>query len=420
MPNPLSRRQLIKLISLGTPFLAGCGLARIDPMHVLIRSDRFDSLDDEAQVLKRGGLYWSEDGRIRVLLVQGDAYERGYQHGKLLRAEVQENLGYMHKQMLKKFKSEELFDEAYERMRPFIPDESLQEMHGLAHGSRLPLRTIHHIHALPEISEWGGKKRLKGLVKEMMDGTLGTSCSNLSANFSATSDGRQYVVRILDWGLHRISRLHEFPLLCVHRPDRGHAFVNVGWIGFVGAVSGMNDQGITLGEMGYGDPEGETLRGKPMPFLLREVLQSAANLADVRSLISGSAGTASFVYLMSDGKSGEAELYVRDRSRFQVYKPGDLVEDGSEIVPPIKDTVYGGHYNEKMTELLSAEHGRLSPESLMREIIPQIAMKSNFQNVIYDPKALRLWVSNAKNAESRAAEQSYTAFNLAEFLKTHA
>ena len=48
----------------------------------------------------------------------------------------------------------------------------------------------------------------------------------------------------------------------------------------------MNDQGITLGEMGYGDPEGETLRGEPMPFLLRDVLAKASNIDQVKSILS--------------------------------------------------------------------------------------------------------------------------------------
>ena len=44
-------------------------------------------------------------------------------------------------------------------------------------------------------------------------------------------------------------------------PDSGYAYANIGWVGFLGAVSGINEQGITLGEMGYRNPPNETLYG---------------------------------------------------------------------------------------------------------------------------------------------------------------
>ena len=156
----------------------------------------------------------------------------------------------------------------------------------------------------------------------MMEGVYGTSCSNFSASGDSTPDRKMYTVRVLDWGLHKISKLHEYPLITVLVPEAGGIpSANIGWIGFLGAVSGMNAQAITLGEMGYGDPEGETMRGEPMPFLLRDVLTYATNLADVRRIISSKPPTSSFVYLMSDGKTGQSELYLRDVHRFEVHKP---------------------------------------------------------------------------------------------------
>ena len=148
----------------------------------------------------------------------------------------------------------------------------------------------------------------------------------------------------------------------------------------------MNAKGITLGEMGYGSPKNETLRGKPMPFLLRDVLSKASNLNDVRRILKESVGTNSFVFLMSDGKTGHSELYVKDRDRFIVSGPGEHVKDGDEDLPGIPDTVYGGHYNEKMTEYLKTHHGEITPEFIMDTLIPAFVMKSNFQNVVYDPK----------------------------------
>lgn len=412
----MDRRSFL-LSALSLPLAASsCTLikyTRIDPDHVLIRSDKINSLEEAHAIVNRARLEWSADKKIRVLYVSGSAYDRGYQHGVLLRDEIQHNLGALYEGALEKFNVEELFDEAYERQRPFIPQEYVEEMHGLAHGSRMPLRIIHAIHALPEIGEWGGKRKIKGVVKRMMDGELGTSCSNLCALGDAVEGNPMYTVRMLDWGLHRVSKLHEYPLITIGKPEKGNIYCNIGWVGFLGAISGMNEKGITLGEMGYGDPEGETMRGKPMPFLLRDVLEQANNLKDVRRIISTSPGTNAFVYLMTDGKTRQAEMYIREKDKFKISLPGQTVVDRNNTIPGIDNVVYGGHYNEKMTAALNKYHGKITPEVLMKDIIPGLAMKSNFQDVIYDPVNLKFWVSNAPDKDSRAADAEYTEFDFA-------
>jgi isopenicillin-N N-acyltransferase-like protein len=407
----MNRRELLKMLPIA--LLTGCGLSRIDPWHVLIRSDKIRTLEDEAAIVARGRAGWTDDGRIRVVYLEGNAYERGYQHGVLLRREVEDNLGYLYDRAVDKFYFEEIFDEVYERLRPYIPQDYIDEMHGLAHGARMPLRTIHNIHALPEMGEWGGKKRVHKIIKRMMAGEdFGTSCSNIGASPAMTADGEMYTVRVLDWGLHKISKLHQYPLIAVHKPDNGIPYANIGWVGFLGAISGMNAQKITLGEMGYGDPPNERLEGIPMPFLLREVLLNANSLADVRRIIGESRGTNSFAYLMTDGKNGDSELYVKDMDRFLVFKPGERMADRDKEFPGVPGAVYGGHKGEEIADVLEGYRGRITPEYLMTDVIPKIALKSNFQNVIYKPRQLQFWVNNARSKSERAAEQPYTFFDL--------
>jgi len=418
----MKRRDLLKAIPLVAlaPALNGCAAYRLltlDLNHPFLRSDIITSPEKEQEIVSKARLTTTEDGKIRVLYTKGSAYERGYQHGYLLRKEIQDNMGYLWQRAMQKFKSPELFAEAFERMRPFIPEEFMHEMHGLAHGSRLPLSIVHNIHVLADIGEWGGKKELGKRLKAMLMGDLATTCSNLAATKSATVDGKMYVVRILDWGLHRISKLHKYPLISVSVPDKGIPSANIGWVGYLGAVSGMNAKGITLGEMGYRNPPNETLYGEPMPFLLRRVMTESENLGHVRNIIEKSVGTCSYVFLMSDGKTGEAELYVKDRDRFLVYKPGVHLKDEKEDIPPIPGLVYGGRFNHEMTTRLTENQGKISPELIMNDLVPNFAMKSNFQNVIYEPEGLQFWVNNAANKSRWAAEEPYTHFDLGKGLK---
>jgi hypothetical protein len=393
-------------------------------MHVLVRSEKIMSLEQERKIVSKARVEKTDDGRITVLYVQGTPYERGYQHGVLLRKQVEDNLVSIYEKALDKFYFQELFAEAYERSRAYIPMEYTDEMHGLAHGSRLPLHVIHHMHILPSIGEWGGKKRVGKIIKKMMKGKsleemdLGTSCSNITVSGSATSGGKMYSVRILDWGLHRISKLHEFPLILVGRPDNGYAYCNISWVGFLGCISGMNEHGITIGEMGYTDPPNETLYGLPMPFLLREVMLKSKNLSDVRKVLSEAPGTNSFAFLMSDGKTKEAQLYIKDKDRFLAFDTGVYVADNEKKFPAIPDTCYAGAYDDKLHDSIQEYHGKITPRTLIKNIIPKVVMKTNFQNVIYVPEDLKFWVSNAINKETLASDSPYTMFDLKKALES--
>ncbi|MCB0339793.1 MAG: hypothetical protein KDD53_09315, partial [Bdellovibrionales bacterium] len=199
-------------------------------------------------------------------------------------------------------------------------------------------------------------------------------------------------------------------------PENGQQFVNLTWAGFTGSISGMNASGITIGEKVHGDPENETLRGRPMPFLMRDVLQDAESLDQARDIIMHAPPTNSFQFLISDGKTRKAELYIKDPDRFVVFQPGEGFSDRGTSLPGLECMLYAGHFGEKMGVVLNQHASSLNPKLIETEIIPVLAMKSNFQNVIYDPEELALWVSYAQSTSTRAAEAPYVFFSLKEFI----
>ena len=115
---------------LTSALITGCGYFRIDPDHYLFRSDVIESVEQERAIVAKAKLGWTPDGRVRVIYVSGTPYERGYQQGRLLREEVRENLMYLYSKILDKYHFEELLAESFERQRPFIPQEYIDEMHG--------------------------------------------------------------------------------------------------------------------------------------------------------------------------------------------------------------------------------------------------------------------------------------------------
>ncbi len=351
-----------------------------------------------------------DDNRITVLYVTGTPYEMGYEHGLLLGAQVRATIKdvqtgadkllpkVMRNSKLISTKDEEhivneFLDRAWKMMARYSPKEDLEEMEGLAAGSGIPLDVIHRMHALPDVGE--------------------TSCSGLVAKGCATQDGHSYQLRILDYGAN--FNLQRRPLITVYRPttENANAYVTIGWIGFVGAVSGMNAQGVALSEMGFGNPPGETLAGIPMPFLLKNVLRYADTAGDGAAIIRAARRTNSYVYFLGDRHNDPIGM-VTSAQRCLAYRANEREElevDG-QTMPQFRDIVYGGHYEDRQEKLVSEMQGKINV-STIQELAKRIAMKSNLQTVIYDLTADKIWVANRKD-NVRAADRPYVEFSLAD------
>ena len=372
----------------------------------------------EYRILEKASLTETRDpalNNIKVLHLSGTPYEMGFQHGRLIREDVQANLSHIMRRV-KFYASEDMMDEVYDLMAPYIPLEEQEEMRGLAHGADMPLRLIHWVHAIPEVSEYGPKKRFRTRFRQ-------TSCSNVVAFGKSTADGSLYQLRVLDW--MRELGAQRYPVVLVHRPERGNASVTFSYAGFIGCVSGMNEKKLAFGEMGYGNPPGESLEGIPFVFLFRKLMREADTLAQARQMILEARRTCSYAYMISDVKSrndaARALLFITDRQKVRTSGENTPLVDerDGDTYPAIDDVVYGGAEAEKLSELLSEYHGRISPEVLMK-ITGPVSLKGNMQNVIFRPDTLETWVSNAANAtrdrQGKAAYQKWFYFDFGKAL----
>lgn len=351
-----------------------------------------------------------DDNRITVLYVSGTPYEMGYEHGRLLaeqvRGTIQDVEAGANKFLPKELRNsklisrrdeanviDELLDRAWRLMARYTPKDDLDEMAGLAAGSGIPLDAIHRMHAIPDVGE--------------------TSCSGLVAKGSATRDGHVYQLRILDYGAN--FNLQRRPLITVYRPttESGNTYVTIGWIGFVGAVSGVNEKGVALSEMGFGNPPGETLAGTPMPFLLKNVLRYADTAGEAAAIVRAARRTNSYVYFFGDKRDDPLGMVTSAQHCFTYHaNESDMLAVNDKSIPQFRDVVYGGHYEEKQAELVRDMQGKIDV-STIQELARQIAMKSNLQTVIYDLTADKIWVANRKD-KIRAADRPYVEFSLAD------
>ncbi len=337
---------------------------------------------------------------VTVLYLQGSYHEMGVEYGEQAADAIHDLLGKLDSVTTAMGISEEKILQAYAAMEPFIPTKYKEEMAGLAEGAGIPLKKIHVLHAIPDLSEY--------------------HCTFFVAWDKATKDHDLYQIRALDYAMN--AHFQEHPALIVYKPDSATAFVDVGWLGFIGVVSGMNANQIAVSEIGENfGPEHETLQGEPMPFVLRDVLEQASTVEQGIAIIQHAKRTSSFLYAIGSGKQKYGRALKTGKDIFEVYDDTNLPKP----VPHLKNLVYFSmgcdwerttpdKFTVKTYNFLKAHWGQID-ENVAKELMHTVGT-GDLHAVVYKPSTLDLWVANAGIDRTPAYNRAYVHLNLIEAL----
>jgi hypothetical protein len=238
-------------------------------------------------------------------------------------------------------------------------------------------------------------------------------CSGFALAGSATKDGTLYHGRILDYGCDW--HLQEHAVLTVAEPAGKIPFVNVTYAGFIGSVTGMNAERVSIGEMG-GRGMGHW-DGVPMALLVRMVLEEADALDRAITIFRDNSRTCEYYFVIADGETGKAVGMEASWNAFNVIGMG---ESHPRLPSAFKDAVVlsaGDRYTE-LVRRVEKGLGTFDAESARQLMDRPVAMKSNLHSVLFQTTTTRFWVANASNDGKPASDQPYHAFALRELL-TH-
>lgn len=386
-----------------------------------------------AEILKKEGKGFLEKKQEQLILhVKGSSYEMGYQQGTLL--------GPMIQQIVTQFvdgKKTGLMDErfrAFQEIMPivlqYIPQTYLEEMRGLADGSKISLEKIQLLNLFPEMFH----------------------CTGVIALPRATNHGALYHARVLDYKVGQ--GLEKASVLMVVEPEQGHSFLHVSYAGFIGVITGMNEEKISLGEiggLGYGQWE-----GCPMSFLMRSVLEKASTLEEAKSIFSQAKRTCEYYYLIADGKSGEAASLYATPHQIEWISPGNtysLIQnpgvrinekivispyslkssEGLTVLYDQKEQIGGLFFEQPPNSLLMTGYPKPERYSVlfarfeknnghidlitMQELIkPPVTCETNLHNAIFETSAHKVSISHAKGNEP-ASMQRYVTYSWEELFE---
>lgn len=332
-----------------------------------------------------------KDGQ-RTCWLTGTPYEMGKRHGELLKAEMRKVtdstlyvVGFAYSVAKGSWFLNDIRD-AWKRLEPHCDKAHLEELRGLAEGSGIAYDEGKIANVFPELFH----------------------CSGFAISGDATVGGKLYHGRVLDY-MTQIGLQHaQVDFITKREGCRG--FVNIGYAGFIGCVSGMNDAQISLGEMG-GRGEGNW-DGTPMAFLMRQVLEKSENLNQALKIFANAKRTCEYYYIVADGKTRSAVGVAAWPEKIQFIKQGEAHERLPNVFPGCVLLSAGDRYN-LLSQRTKDGFGKLDEQGAIELMSRPVAMGSNLHNVLFVPEDQTYHVAHASlRGHQPAAMQKYVKHDL--------
>jgi dienelactone hydrolase len=361
--------------------------------EVLAPSSRLTEPTQKGRKIENGELRWI-DGQ-RVALLYGSPEQIGKAHGQLLKAEAQRCIdsvlyGFGFAQTIANgrwFRQD--LDRAYAQLKPHIPERHLVETRAMADALGLDQQLIETLNVFPELFH----------------------CSGFAVFGDATVGGKLYHGRVLDY-MTAIG-LQDAATTFIVAPDGHIPFANVGYAGFIGSVSGMNAEKISLGEMG-GRGEGQW-NGVPMATLMRRAMEECDSLDEVKDLWQKSPRTCEYYYVFADGQEKSAVGVAATPEKIDFVGPGQAHELLGEGIPNAVVLSAGSRLTE-LKKRVKDQYGKIDTTRATELMCRPVAMDSNLHNVLFVPEDGLLYVANASHSKL-AAEMPYVKFDLGALLE---
>ncbi|CAN5381170.1 acyl-CoA--6-aminopenicillanic acid acyl-transferase [soil metagenome] len=242
-------------------------------------------------------------------------------------------------------------------------------------------------------------------------------CTSFGTWGSESKDSTMIIGRNFDFYVG--DKFAEDKIVAFMHPKSGYRFMTVTWGGFIGAVSGMNEQGlaVTINAAKTKIPYGSAT---PVSLVTREILQYAKNIDEAIAIAKKRKMFVSESFLVASAADNKAVIIEKTPDALDVYDPhqnhivctnhfqGVGLVDTKENIQQVKESASEYRY-ERLMELLNANgkntvqktvsilrdrqglHGADIGMGNEKAINQMIAHHS----IVFEPKKLLVWVSTA-------------------------
>lgn len=293
----------------------------IKPPYIADRSaDTLQVFHSSADFSRCGQSWLKKDtSGLWIMYLKGSPYEMGVENGKLAGALIYEQEKAFINQIRKMIPSDfylrflKYFIYWFNRnLDDYVPLEYKQEIFGISRSASrdftfignnyqrmLNYHSAHDIgHALEQLSLVG--------------------CTSFGAWGRSTADSGLILGRNFDFYMG--DEFARNKIICFEQPNSGHAFMTVTWGGMIGAVSGMNEEGLTV-TINAARSKIPLSARTPISILAREILQYASTIDEAYTIAEKRHTFVSESLLIGSAKDGHAAIIEKSPYKTALVQP---------------------------------------------------------------------------------------------------
>lgn len=273
---------------------------------------------DKGRLFKRGG--------VNVLYLKGDAFEMGYQHGRLLKQDIQNGLipkaaqlvynevNAMYGQTpvirntiyrwIDRNLTTELLDRALERAPGEMRDRSLNSVFGISEGSGVPVNTFLDAALNPSVLMLLAKRTTDGVtpdgqgLRAMGAGGASGNCSEFAVKGPLSEGGEMLIGRNTDYPLTGVYDDHHTVIYFDPTMEGAQRYMSIISAGVHNAgVAAFNASGLYLGSHTVPSTEVAT-DAVPAFFIANEVMAKAKTFDEALAIFRSRTAESGWTYVL--------------------------------------------------------------------------------------------------------------------------
>jgi isopenicillin-N N-acyltransferase like protein len=333
---------------------------------------------------------------VPVLVVSGSPEEIGEQIG-VLAMRPAPHLKDIPRDLLKQRKAEYLYPfllQIGKTMLPRFPDDYRREMDAMSKSANVKLDLLTVCNTIDDVDRIGG-------------------CSSITIGAEHSATGGPLMARNLDYRVP--DYVPHYTLVTVYHPTGKHAFASVGFPGWLGVLSGMNDVGLILAVhevfQSADHSPSFTPDGTPMTLSFRRVMEECRTIAEAERLLKTVKRTTYFSIAVADTKSAAILELTPKNVIVRPPEDGMLICTNHFRSPELRVNTESKRY-EKLRE--GGINGKLDVPQLWQRL-GRASWEITFQSMIFEPASLKLHLAFG---EPPATSQKPRTLQLAKFLKS--
>ena len=225
------------------------------------------------------------------------------------------------------------------------------------------------------------------------------ACSAVAVGKERSGTGGPLLGRNLDYP--SLGYVQHYSLVTVYRPDGKKAFASVGFPGVVGVLSGMNQDGLSLGVLEvFETRRGEStfdVKGTPYALCLRRVLEEAATIDEAVEVLGKLRRTTTINVAIAD-RSGVAVLEVSPKRVVNRLPEAHVCVTTNHFRSPelkAERLTNANRTLERFARLgeLRKDKEQVRPEDLRKRLDAVNLGTLTLQTMVFEPATLRLHLS---------------------------